>query len=73
MDISVLQRVFLGAALGILLIMLGNGVNNAWVYVVGAALFIGALLWGGLFSKEEGVPIRVAMLAVAGLAMFGLM
>ena len=70
--INTLQRIFLGAALGILLVMIGNGVNNNWVYVVGASLFVGSLLWGGLFSKEEGVPIRVTMLAVSGLAMFGL-
>ena len=71
--IFTLDRVFLAAALGILLVMIGNGVNNNWLSVVGSFLFAVSLLSGGLFSKEEGVPIRVTMLAVSGLAVFSLM
>ena len=69
---TLLQRIFSIAALGILLIMIGNGVDNNWVCVIGSLLFAVPLLWGGLFAKEEDLPIRVTMLAVSGLAVFGL-
>ena len=70
---TLLQRIFLIAALGILLIMIGNGVDNNWVCVIGSFLFAVSLLWGGLFLKDEGVPIKVTMVAVSGLAVFSLM
>ena len=64
--------VFLVVALGILLIMIGNGAENTWVNLVGSFLFAASLFWGGLLSKENGVPIRVTMLAVAGLAVYSM-
>ena len=69
---TLLQRIFSIAALGILLLMIGNGVDNSWLCVIGSLLFAVPLLWGGLFAKEEDLPIRVTMLAVSGLAVFGL-
>ena len=68
-----MTRVFLVVALGILLIMIGNGVENTWLGLVGSFLFAVSLFWGGLLSKENGVPIRVTMLAVAGLAVFSML
>ncbi len=62
--------IFLVVALGILLIMIGSGVNNEWLGLVGSFLFAVSLFWGGISSKEESVPIRVTMLAIAGLAAF---
>ena len=67
-----MTRVFLVVALGILLIMIGNGVENTWLGLVGSFLFAVSLFWGGLLSKENGVPIRVTMLAVAGLAVYSM-
>ncbi len=65
-----MTRVFLVVALGILLIMIGNGVENTWLGLVGSFLFAASLFWGGLLLKENSVPIRVTMLAVAGLAVY---
>ena len=65
------QRIFLIIALGILLIIIGSGVDNDWLCLVGSFLYTLSLIWGGLFS-EEGVPIRVTMLAIAGLAVYRL-
>lgn len=65
-----MTRVFLVVALGILLIMIGNGVENTWLGLVGLFLFAASLFWGGLLLKENSVPIRVTMLAVAGLAVY---
>ena len=62
--------VFLVVALGILLIMIGSGVNNEWLGLVGLLLFAVSLFWGGLSSNEKSVPVRVTMLAIAGLAAF---
>jgi len=62
--------IFLVVALGILLIMIGSGADNEWLGLVGLLLFAVSLFWGGLSSKEESVPVRVTMLAVAGLAAF---
>lgn len=70
---TLLQRIFLIAALGILLIMIGNGVDNNWVSVIGSFLFAVSLLWGGLFLTDEGVPIKVTMVAISGLAVYSLM
>ncbi len=65
--------VFFGVVLGILLIMIGSGVNNEWVGLVGSFFFAASLFWGGLSSGEERVPVRVTMLVFAGLAVFGLL
>ena len=62
--------IFLVVALGILLIMIGNGANNEWLGLVGLLLLAVSLFRGGLSSNEESVPVRVTMLAIAGLAAF---
>jgi hypothetical protein len=61
-----LQTVFLGVALGLLLAIIGIGADNEWVYLIGVLIMPLALVWGGLFIKDENTPMRVAMLAVAG-------
>ena len=68
-----MTRVFLVVALGILLVMIGNGVENTWLCLVGSFLFAASLFWGGLSLEETRVPIRVTMLAVAGLAVFSML
>ncbi len=67
-----MTRAFLVVALGILLIMIGNGVENSWLRLVGTFLFAVSLFWGGLSLEETRVPIRVTMLAVAGLAVYSM-
>ncbi len=67
-----MTRVFLVVALGILLIMIGSGVENTWRCLVGSFLFAASLFSGGLLSTENSVPIRVTMLAVAGLAVYSM-
>ena len=62
-----LQAVFLGVALGILLAIIGIGAESKWVLLIGELLIPLALVWGGLFFKDESTPIRVVMLAVAGV------
>ena len=62
--------IFLVVALGILLIMIGSGVNNEWLGLVGLLLLAVSLFRGGLSSNGESVPVRVTMLAIAGLAAF---
>ena len=59
--------------LGVLLIMIGSGVNNEWVGLVGSFFFAVSLFWGGLSSGEERVPVRVTMIVFAGLAVFSLL
>ena len=70
--LSTLQRIFLIILIGILLIMIGGGVDNDWLCLVGSFLFAVSLIWGGLFIKEEGIPIRVTMLAIAGITVFSM-
>ena len=67
-----MTRVCFVVFLGILLIMIGNGVENTWLNLVGSSLFAVSLFWGGLSLKEESIPIRVTMLAVAGLAVYSM-
>ena len=67
-----LQRIFFLIVLGILLIFLGNGLNISWLNLIGSLLYALTLFWGGFFLPEEKVPIRVTMIAIAGLAVFGL-
>ena len=63
-----IQSVFLLVALGLLLIMLGAGIPNDWVRLVGSLIFALSLFGGGLFLKEESKGVKITMLAIAGLA-----
>lgn len=72
MNLNILQRIFLVILLGILLIVLGSGIPNDWLCLIGSFLFALALIWGGIFVKDESIPIRVTMLAIAGLIVFGM-
>jgi len=65
-------KVFLVVALGILLGMLGLGLDSMWLCLVGSFLFTASLFAGGLLSTENAVPTRVAMLVIAGLAAYGM-
>ena len=69
---SLLQRVFLVIVLGILLIVIGSGAENAWTCLIGALIFAASLLWGGLFLASENLALRITMLAIAGLAIIAL-
>src|SRR4030042_662955 len=51
---------------GLLLIAIGLNRGNDEVYYAGAFILPAALLWGGLFLKEEGSGIRITLLAVGG-------
>ncbi len=67
-----IRRVFLAAVLGILLIMIGGGADSEWVTLIGSLVFAGSLLWGGFFLQAEHIALRIAMLAIAGLATISL-
>lgn len=52
--------------LGLLLVIIGLNVESDEVYYAGAFILPGALLWAGLFLKEESTGIRITLLAVGG-------
>ena len=68
-----LRNVFLLVALGLLLIMLGNGIPNDWLCLVGSVIFALSLFGGGFFLKEESKATKITMLAIAGLATISMM
>jgi hypothetical protein len=57
----------LGAILGLLLLVIGTGIPNRGTLLAGDFIFAVALIWGGLDSSEENIPLRITMLAVGGL------
>jgi hypothetical protein len=52
--------------LGLLLIIIGLNVETDEVYYAGAFILPAALLWAGLFLKEESSGMRITLLAVGG-------
>ena len=61
--------VFIGVALGLLLRVIGVDLGNYEVNLVATFVLPLSLLWGGLFLKEEGASVRVALLAIGGLVL----
>jgi hypothetical protein len=57
---------FAGILLGMLLLVLGNSLGVEGLRHAGAFILPAALFWGGFYLKEEGLGIRIALLAVAG-------
>ena len=64
-------KLFCVVALSILLVMIGSGVESMWLHLVGSSLFTVSLFAGGLLSTD-GAPVRVTMLALAGLAAYSM-
>lgn len=62
-----MRELFGAVAVGLLLLVIGIGTGTEWVFYAGAFILPLALLWGGLFKSEQNTPVRVALLAVAGL------
>ena len=60
-----LQMVFLGVILGILLIIIGIGVESCWVFLIGTLVMPLVLFWGGLFLEDLALPMRITLLAIA--------
>jgi hypothetical protein len=69
---TLIQRVFLAILLGILLMVLGNGLENSWLALIGALIFAASAFWGAFFLQAEHVAMRIAMLVIAGLAAISL-
>ena len=69
---GLVERVFLAVILGILLLIIGSGVNSEWVSLIGALIFAAALFWGGFFLRAESLALRITLLAIAGLAAIAL-
>lgn len=57
----------LAVLLGLLLLVIGAGVSNDGVCLAGDFIFAAALIWGGLSSSEENIPLRITMLSIGGL------
>ncbi len=55
------------AILGLLLLVIGAGVSSEGVSLAGDFIFAAALLWGGLSSSEDSIPLRITMLSIGGL------
>jgi hypothetical protein len=69
---SQLERVFLVVVLGLLLIIIGSGVDVEWLWLIGSLLFTVSLIWAGLFLSGESMPLRITLLAIAGLVVINL-
>lgn len=52
--------------LGLLLVIIGLNVESDEVYYAGTFILPAALLYAGLFLKEESSGIRITLLAVGG-------
>ena len=61
--------VLIGVVLGLVLQYIGYRLSepNQDLIIIGSALLPVSLLWGGLFLSEEGTPLRVTLLEVAGI------
>ena len=60
-------EVFGAAAIGLALLVIGNGVENKPVSLIGIFILPLAFLWGGLYKAEESTPLKITFLAIAGL------
>ena len=56
-----------GAALGLLLMVLGAGFDNRATMLVGAFIFPMAFIAGGIFSSDEVLAVRITLLSIGGL------
>jgi hypothetical protein len=59
--------VFAGILLGLLLLVIGDSRNISGVTYAGKFILPAALIWGGLYLKEESAGIRITLLAVGGV------
>ena len=56
-----------GAALGLLLMVIGAGVDSRAMVLAGAFIFPMAFIAGGIFSSDEVLPVRITLIAIGGL------
>jgi hypothetical protein len=54
--------------IGLLLLVIGSGVSSRGVSLAGDFLFALGLIYGGMSLSEEHAAVRVAMIAIGGLA-----
>jgi hypothetical protein len=57
----------LAVLLGLLLLVIGAGVPNHNVSLAGDFIFVAAFIWGGFSSEENSIPLKITMIAIAGL------
>ena len=62
-----MKEMFGGVALGLLLLVIGAGAGNEGVTLVGVFILPLALLWGGLFKAGQSMPLKLTLLAIAGV------
>jgi len=62
-----MMGVFGGAAIGLLLLVIGNGIDNKGTMLAGIFILPIAFLWGGLYRSEQSMAQKITLLAIAGV------
>jgi hypothetical protein len=64
-----LMGVFGGAAIGLLLLVIGNGIDNKGTMLAGMFILPLSFLWGGMFRSENSTAQKITLLAIGGVLM----
>ncbi len=56
-----------GAALGLMLMVIGAGVRSNGLVLAGIFIFPMAFIAGGVFSSDEVLAVRITLIAIGGL------
>ena len=62
-----MREIFGGATLGLLLLVIGNGISNKGTMLAGIFILPIAFLWGGLYRSEQSMAQKITLLAIAGV------
>ena len=62
-----MRETFGAAALGLLLLVLGNWIDVEALTKIGVFILPLSFLWGGLFKAEQSLALKITMLAIAGV------
>lgn len=62
-----MMGVFGGAAIGLLLLVIGNGINNKGTMLAGIFILPLSFLWGGLYRSENSLAQKITLLAIGGV------
>lgn len=62
-----MRGTFFAASLGLLLLVLGSWIGNEPLTMIGIFILPLSFLWGGLFKAEESMPVKITLLAIAGV------
>ena len=61
-----MKEMFGAAVLGLLLLVIGGGIENEALTLAGIFILPATFLWGGLYKTEDSVPLKITFLAIAG-------